>query len=72
MTVSHLEIQVSHIMTVEMLDPQQDLLDEEGGLLLCQPLPLSYEVEQFAPSQSGNIEMFYCGAAEMSELLTAL
>lgn len=57
-------------MTVEMLDPQQDLLDKERGLLLCQSLPLSYEVEKFTSSQSGNI-IFYCGA-RMSELYSQL
>ena len=53
-----------------MLDPQQDLLDKERGLLLCQSLPLSYEVEKFTSSQSGNI-IFYCGA-RMSELYSQL
>ena len=46
---------MSHVVTVEVLDPQQDLLDEERGLLLSQPLPLSYEVEEFASSQPGII-----------------
>ena len=46
-----------------MLDPQQDLLDEERGLLLSQPLPLCYEVEQFSSSQPGNI-IFHSGAPE--------
>ena len=65
---------MSHVVTVEVLDPQQDLLDEEGGLLLCQPLPLGYEVEQFSSPQSGNMEVFYSGAPAVrtSEILTAL
>ena len=53
--LSHLEIQVSDVVTVEMLDTEQDLLDEERGLLLSQSLPLSYEVEEFASSQAGII-----------------
>ena len=41
-------------MTVEMLDSKQDLLDEEGGLLLSQSLPLGDEVEAFSSPQPGN------------------
>ena len=44
----YLEIKVRHIMVVQVLDPQQDLLDEEAGLLLSQPLSLGDEVKQFA------------------------
>ena len=48
----HLEIQVSHIVTVEVLDSKQDLFDKEGSLLLSKPLSLSYKVEQFPAPQS--------------------
>ena len=57
----HLEIQVSHIVTVEVLDTQQDLLDKEGRLLLCQSPSLSNEVKQFPATQAGN------GIIEMSD-----
>ena len=36
------------VVGVEVLDPQQDLLDEEAGLLLGQSLPLRDEVKQLA------------------------
>ena len=39
------------VVGVEVLHPQQHLLDEEAGLLLRQPLPLSDEVEQLAAAE---------------------
>ena len=65
----HLEIQVGHIVTVEMLDSKQDLLDEEGGLLLSQSLPLGDEVEEFSSPQPGN-EVITGGPGQ--EILTVL
>ena len=44
----HLEVEVRGVVGVEVLHPQQHLLDEEARLLLRQSLPLSDEVEQLA------------------------
>ena len=48
----YLEIKMSHIMVVEMLNTEEDLFDEVGRLLLRQPLPVSYEVKQLSTSQA--------------------
>ena len=45
---THLEVEVRGVVGVEVLHPQQDLLDEEAGLLLGQPLSLRDEVKQLA------------------------
>ena len=45
---THLEVEVRGVVGVEVLDPQQDLLDEEAGLLLGQSLTLRDEVKQLA------------------------
>ena len=50
--MSYFEIEMGDVVTVEVLHAQQDLLDEVGGLLLGQPLPLSDEVEQFTAPQT--------------------
>ena len=47
----HLEVEVRGVVGVEVLHPQQHLLDEEARLLLRQPLPLSDEVEQLAAAE---------------------
>ena len=50
--MSYFEIEMGDVVTVEVLHAQQDLLDEVGGLLLGQPLPLSDEVEQLTAPQT--------------------
>lgn len=47
----HLEVEVRGVVGVEVLHPQQHLLDEEARLLLRQSLPLSDEVEQLAAAE---------------------
>lgn len=47
----YLEIQVSNIMTVQMLDSEKNLFDEEWGFFLGQSFSLSNKIKQFSPSQ---------------------
>lgn len=52
---------MSHIVTVEMLHPEQDLLDEEGSLLLCQSFSLRDKIKQLAAAET-EMEKIYKSA----------
>jgi hypothetical protein len=49
----YLEVEMGHIVGVQMLDPQQDLLDEVARLLFRQSLSLRDKVKQLPATQPG-------------------
>ena len=55
-----LEIEVCDALAVHVLDPEEDLLDEVGGLLLRETLLLGDEVEQLAATKAEKVKGQIC------------
>ena len=50
---------MGNVLRVHVLQPEQDLLNEVGRLLLRERLLLRNEVEQFAATETGRMEVIF-------------